>query len=249
MINNGFKIEEDLEKALNNSRFKNLSNNLKTLINQLFGNQNGSAKIQCRRTDNFIKPDLAITCDGKTAFVSVKSGHAQCVHTENTQTFIRFLKSLNVTDETLKTILYFQYGDGTLDGTGEKRMNYHKTFNWLCDRIKKANSEFECKQDVVEKVLDRLLFQGVDITADCADYIYYGDVDFGIVVSKRQIFTHLRRKSWSFYENLHIGPIMLKPHARYADHAIVSDDRRHQTMFYWPNFSADLEYIQKRYNF
>ena len=249
MINNGFKVEEDLEKALDNVRFKNLSNNLKTLIVQLFGEQSGPNKIQCRRTENFIKPDLVISCEGKVAYVSVKSGHAQCVHTENTHTFINFLKGLNITNETIETILYFQYGDGTLDGSGEKRMNYHQAFNWLCERIKKANSEFEHKQDVVEKVVDRLLFQGVDITADCADYIYYGDVEFGILISKKQVFNHLRRKTWSFYENLHIGPIMLKPHARYADRAIVSDERRHQTMFYWPNFGVDLEYIQKRYNF
>ena len=48
-----------------------------------------------------------------------------------------------------------------------------------------------------------------------ANYIYHGDADYGVLVSKRQLFKHCIRRDCKWMDNLHIGPMLLNPHARY----------------------------------
>ena len=67
------------------------------------------------------KPDLILTLNGEIKFISVKSGRSVSAHEESLTSIIPFLRSLGVNDHILKTIVYFHYGDGTLDGTGLSR--------------------------------------------------------------------------------------------------------------------------------
>ena len=247
MRNEGLEKEQAIAKALDGKRIKNLNQNLQYMVLHIFRDEKPNAKLSCKLTDNYVKPDIILSCRGKSAYISIKSGQAQVLHGENIKSFVLFLRSIGISEETQKTILYFQYGDGTMDGTGEKRMNYRDTFNWLEQRIMKANLELNNRYDTIQAVVDRVMFQGVDPTATPAEYIYYGDVEYGILISRRQVYTHLKRKTWNYYDNLHIGPILLKAHARYADRQIVSDDRRNKITCYWAKLAADLEYIGKRY--
>ena len=249
MINTGTQNEIDLVNAFNKQRFKNLNINLQNVIFEIFGEVKPNTKIKCKLTDCFIKPDIVIECEGKQAFISVKNNRAEIVHREDIKSFILFLRTFNISLETQRTILLYQYGDGTLDGSGEKRMNYHEVYDWLHARIDKANEELNGKFEIIMSTFERVLFQGVDITAQSAEYIYYGDVNYGILISRRQLERHLKTKEWGWYDNLHIGPILLRPHARYANRAIVSDERRKQITFYWPKMEADMVYIGRRYKF
>ena len=249
MINIGTENEKQLVKALNKVQFKKLNINLQNMIEMIFGPQKPTTKIHCQLTDNFIKPDIIVECDGKQAFISVKNNRAEIVHREEIKSFILFLRQFGISIETQKTLLLYQFGDGTMDGTGSKRMNYHEVYDWLHNHIDKANEELNGKFEIIMETFVRVLFQGVDITAQSADYIYYGTVDYGIIVSRKQLEQHLKTKEWGWYDNLHIGPILLKPHARYANKAVVDDFRRRQITFYWPKMQADLNYIGKRYNF
>ena len=247
MNHTGFKNEETIIKSLNHKKFKQLNHNLQNMIITIFGESSQTTKVSCKKTDNFIKPDMIVTCNGQEAAVSIKNGHSSLLHTENIKSFILFLRSLGISKETQKTILLYQYGDGTMDGTGAKRMNYHDTFNWLKDRITAANKELNDRFDTIASVAERILFQGVDIAATPAEYIYLGDVNFGLVISKKQIISYLKKKPFSFYDNLHIGPILLRPHARYSDRAIVSDESRNKVCCYWARLNDDLVYIDQHF--
>ena len=249
MINTGTQNEKDLVKSLYKAVFKKLNNNLQNMIETIFGPQKPNTKIHCKLTDNFIKPDIVVEIEGKQAFISVKNNRAEIIHREEIKSFILFLRKFDISVETQKTLLLYQFGDGTMDGTGQKRMNYHEVYDWLHTHIDKANEELNGKFEIIMETFNRVLFQGVDITAQSAEYIYYGTVDYGIIVSKKQLESHLKTKEWGWYDNLHIGPILLKPHARYANKAVVDDYRRHQVTFYWPKMQADMVYIGKRYNF
>lgn len=250
MYNNfGLQNEVELENAINGKRFSELNENLQRILTQLFGRLSEDDVFICKRTDNYIKPDIVISCRGKDCYISVKCNHSKYMHTETIKNFILFLRSLGVSEETQKTLLLYQYGDGTMDGNGERRMNRNQVYDWLGEKIKKVNRELNNRMDLIEKVVDRVMFQGVDLVADSADYIYHGTVDFGIIVSKRQIKSYLKRGDWFFYDNVHIGPIMIRPHARYADRAIVSDERRNHVMCSWANFENDLKFIAKHFAF
>lgn len=249
MINQGKDFEDELCKALNKKKIGSLNQNLQHFIRHLFPEANFHQKIMCELTDNYVKPDIIITWKRRVARVSIKTGQASTLHGEDIKPFILFLRSIGVSTETQKTILYYQFGDGTLDGSGEKRMNYHDVYNWLEERIAKANQELNDRFEIIEKVVERVVFQGVNPTADPADYVYYGDLDYGVVISRKQIMSHIKKKSWNYFDNLHIGPILLKAHARYAERQIVSDARRRKITCYWSHFAEDMAYIDKRYTF
>ena len=248
---NNFGIENEtlIAKAFHAHAFKELNENLQRMAQKLFPEIEEEDVFQCRLTDNFIKPDIVLSCRGRDCYISIKTDHAKFMHTETIDSFVAYLQSLGVSEETIKTLRLFQFGDGTLDGTGERRMNYEEVYRWLDKEIAKANRELNDRLDLIEKVVDRVMFQGVDLLADSADFVYVGTIDYGILVSKKQLKATLRRNNWHYYDNLHIGPIMIRPHARYANRTIVSDDRRRHMMFSWVRFNDDVLYISRHFYF
>ena len=110
------------------------------------------------------------------------------------------------------------YGDGTLDGTGKIRLDWYELYQKYKDRILEANDELNDSTEFVKKVIKRTVFQGVDEKSHMAEYLYFGDQEYGTIVSFNQMNKYIDRKphNWDFYENIHIGPIVLRPHGRYA---------------------------------
>lgn len=246
MTNDGVLNERQLVAALDGQKVGKLTPNLHYFMERLFGILYLDEDIHCQRVDNYLKPDIKVTHHDSSALVSVKCGRSTTLNTESIRTFIQFLRELGISENTLKTIVYFQFGDGTLDGSGKTRKGYHDVYQWLRVRIKEANIELN-SPEIIKKVVERVVFQGVDKEAPAATHVYFGTTSYGVTVSYSQMMTYLSRKKWNFIENLHIGPILLIPHARYVNREIVSEKRRNQIICYWPNYCSDLEYIAKRY--
>lgn len=245
----GFYEEERLCNEINNKKFKELSNNMKTFLESIYGLGSIRKKdiIYCKKVDGFYKPDIAITVNGTTKYVSIKSGKAESIHSERIKTFILYLRALGISKETQKTILLYQYGDGTMDGTGKRRMTYDELRFLLKDRIKAANDELNRDKSFVQEFIKHCLFVGVIENPVPADSVYHGSVEYGVVATDKQILKHIERKSWSYYNNLHIGPILIRPHARYVNKKVTNEDRRHKVECYWPHLAEDIDYISKRY--
>lgn len=245
--NHGFLREDEMVYHLNNRKIKDLSNNLYHMMQELYGVLDEDEIVTCYKTDDFIKPDFVIVYGGKEKYVSMKSGRSEIVHSENIKTFILFLRSLGVSKETQKTVLYYHYGDGTLDGSGKERYDYDKLRYLLHDRIAKANKEFQ-DIDLIMKVIERCVLFGTKKNAIRIDGLYHGDFEFGTVATTKQIIKHLKRKNWDYLQNLHIGPLQLRPHARYVGTEIKNEKRRQTIECYWTNLLSDIDYISKRYD-
>ena len=243
----GILVENTFETYLDQKRVKDLNPNLRTFIFDIFGPVDVKEKVSCKRIEGVMKPDIAITVKGVTKYVSVKTGTAVAVHEELIKSFILYLRLLGVSSETQKTILYYQYGDMTLDGSGEKRLEYQDLRYILKDRIKKANEEFDKDKELMIEIVMRCLFKGADENNIEADYIYDGNENYGVAVSQSQVLQYLRKKSFSYMENPHIGPLQYRPHARYVKKAIYNEKRRQKIILHWANLSKDLEYIYDRF--
>ena len=247
--NYGFLREDEMVSRLNGKDVGSLSNNLKNLIRDLFGVLSEDAIVHCEKTQNFIKPDLIITYRGEQRFVSMKSGRCDIVHQELVHNFVLFLKGLGVSTRTQETILLYHYGDGTIDGTGEKRIEYDNLRVMLHDRIKEANEELNRDKDFIMTVIEHCVFVGTIPDADPADCLYHGNYEFGVVATRKQIEKHIYRKNWQWINNLHIGPLHLRPHARYVNKDIRSEKKRQTLECYWPNLAADIDWIAHRYDY
>lgn len=246
--NKGILKEDEMVIHLNNKTPKELTNNCRNLMKDLFGALDEEKIIKCQKTEGSVKPDYIIEYDGKKHCVSMKSGRSQIVHQEIIKNFVLFLRSLGVSKRTQQTILYYQYGDGTMDGSAKERMSYERLRLVLADRIKEANDELNKDKDFIWKIVERCVFIGAVQDAPEADALYHGDYEFGMVVSKKQVKKHIYRKTWDYLNNLHIGPLHIRPSARYIGREIVSEKRRQRVELFWPNLKDDIDYIARRYD-
>ena len=246
-VNHGYRKEDEMKEFLHDKVVSTLSENLQNLVINLFGVVDPNGVVTSEDGVDFSKPDFILSYKGQKRYVSMKSGGAEIVHTEQAKNFIPFLRSIGVSEDTLRTILLYQYGDGTVNGTGKQRMNNHQTFEWLSKRVEKANDELN-KVEIIMKVCDRALFQGVTGDVPAADAIYHGDFKEGFVASRFQIETYLENKSFDWIENLHVGPLLIRPHARYAGTEIKNPWARHKVVLYWPKMKYDIKYISGHYN-
>lgn len=244
----GLKNEENLCETINGKTFNDLNTNLQYFMYYLFPHVDKEKKLRCFQTENFIKPDICISQEKELKYVSVKYGQSETLHNESIQTFIIFLKENGISNETIETYLLYHYGDGTIDGTGQRRMNSVEIRFMYDERIKKMNDEFNRSKEFIKKVADRFMFQGVNPDANKAEFIYHGDADYGVFVSRNQFMRHIEKKNWEYMQTcVHIGPFVIRPHARYANKEIRNEEHRHVVAVTYPRFVQDLLYISSRY--
>jgi hypothetical protein len=246
--NPGFVNEKEFIFRLNGHKVGDLSNNLKYIVKEVYGFYKDDEVVYAGLVDNYQKPDIYIEFRGIRKYISLKSGNASTVAEENIKLFIQHLRKCNVSTRSLKTILYYHFGDGTLNGTGKNRMDYNVLRVKLNVAIRELNRELNNNKQFIKDFVVRSMFKGTNPDNIEADYIYFGNVDYGILCSKTQILKHIDRRSWDYMDNPHIGPLQFRPHARYVHTKITSEKRRWAVDIYRANLCADLTYISNRYD-
>lgn len=244
----GIRNEQALIKAINGRTYDELSNNMKCLVDSIYEDIDPHSRFYAEKCDPRGKPDIMITLDSEVHFISVKTGQAEQVHMEDIKKFVLFLRERGISADTQKTILYFQYGDGTLDGTGAVRWSYEELLPRMSKLIEKANEELNKDKELVFAAMDRFVFKGNYKELPEADYIYHGSVNMGVICSKTQIIKHLKRRDFMYMKNLHIGPIQFRPYARFTDFKETHTEKRLVVAFKWVGMQADLDYITERYD-
>ena len=247
-INKGLLREDEMIVNLNNKKVSELSINLRNLVEALFGALLDDEVITCERMEGSMKPDFAITYQGETKYVSMKSGRSDTLHCEYIKPFILFLRELGISNRTQKTILLFHYGDGTMDGSGTTRMDYEDLCMWLKDRIKDANEELNSDYNFINKVIDRCIFDGASKEAISADIIYHGDYQEGFHMNKKQAHKYVKNRKFTWAKKLHIGPMFLRPQGRYIGREVKSEKKRHSIEVYWPHFKDSIDYVSRNYD-
>ena len=248
--NFGLLVEAELAYALNNKKVNQLSNNMRNLLRCMFGVLDEDKLVQAHQLDGSSKTDVVVEYDDRYRNMSIKSGTAKNLHSENLSTFIEFLTKCGISKRTCDTICLFHYGDGTIDGSAkEERKSYRYVYGELEERIKYANKELNRDIDFIFKAVERFVFMGSSPDYTPADCIYFGDVDNGSVASKRQFIRFVEQRGYSYYDNLHIGPFLLRPEARYVGKEITNEEKRHLIVAYMPKLREDVEYMSRRFNF
>ena len=249
MKNEGKLKEDEMIHFLNNHKVSDLSQNLYSMLRILYGVLDPDSIVKCEYGIENTKPDFVITIDGKSKYVSMKSGRAICVHGEQIQTFIPFLRSIGVSKDTLRTILLYHFGDGTLDGSGKERWTADFTTTKYRNLLVAANEELN-HPDIAWQIMERMLFVGVDPEVPPADSIYFGDYSYGAIATKKQIYKRFQRdlNRWRNLRNIHVGPIIFKPQARYAGEPVRNEKSRNRIIATWINLREDIEYISRHYD-
>lgn len=247
-INSGILNENERIDSLNGHSFSQLNRNLQFNRKIRFDRIDEDSLFTCEKNDPRGKPDIHIMYKGQEHFVSIKSGAADTVQAEDIRKFIYFLRRYNISTASQKTILFFQYGDKTRTGTGtEVRYSDVELRNLLAKEIGLCNKEINSNTDLVVDFVLFCLFEGNFTDLPQADYIYHGNVDYGVLCSKNQVRKHVFRKTYSYLKHPHIGPIIYGPRARYVNFNDRFPERRHLIAFRWPRLMQDMDYISRRY--
>ena len=246
-INPGLRKEEEIVLALDNKRVDELKQNFRYLLREMFGPLDDNEVVHANLVGGYQKPDFYIEYKYRRIFVSMKSGGAKIVHQEKLETFIEFLKEKGVSKTCIEIFLLHHFGDGTTDGTGDERLSYSELQYRYKDKIRWFNKEVNVDKDLVAAVIDRCVFTGSqpgNIPADC---IYFGDKNYGSICSREQVRKHMFWKSWLYMDNLHIGPLQFRPHARLLEKR-ENEEGRMKVDAWWANLEADISFISERYN-
>ena len=199
-MNNGLIIERNFKSVYNGKLFENLNDFQKKFILELFPNISKKDFIICKKYNKeFAKPDITISCNKLEKFISIKSGSSDGMHIKDIKSFILFLRNLGVSTETQKILLLYHYGDGTLDGTGKKRMLHNEIVFKYRNLIEFANKELADTRIVLE-CLKRFVLQGTSEFMRQIDYIYYGDENGmeGFYITLKDIMENISTAKWTY---------------------------------------------------
>ncbi len=248
-IHHGLVIEQDISNALNGKKVCELSHNMRHLIKTLFPTATDDSIVTSKPYEDVYKADILISCEGQNINLSIKTGKSEMLHNEILEKFLNYLGDNHISQKTLDIIRLFHYGDGTLDGTGERRMDYNEIMFRYGEKIQEANYELNANREFVIDVVNRVTFDGANEDYIKADAIYCGDLEYGVIATRKQVKKHLLKKYYSYYKSLHIGPILLRPDARYCNQPIKDIRKRNRIVATWPKLTSDIGYIGDRYDF
>ena len=239
----GFQNEVKLISSLHNKSFQQLNDNLKKFILFLFPQVKRNDKIKCYCGKAGQKPDIIIEINNEKKLVSVKNGSGNSVHQEDISVFMDFLKSLGVSKETRMELLKFHWADGTLDGSGKKRVSSVKYKSEHKKEIDLINSELN-KKELLTKIINRVLFKGrcEDFEEACA--IYYGDEKEGHWATREEIIKYILNSKPNL-KSVHFGPLTYQIWNRCLNFNPKTEIRRNTMQVKWSSIERDLLNIEK----
>ena len=245
--NEGIRNEFEIAAYLNGRKLKDMNPHMRKIMKLIFKDAGENSIFESEKIEGSQKPDIYVKCENETHFISIKSDSTCQVHQEKIDFFVKFLKENNIPNDIIETICYYQWSDGTLDGSGTKRMDYYQTTSWLKERINRANTYLNADKSFIRKFMYRVLFKGSFESNNPAEYVYQGTCEHGVIVSKDEVMIYVNCKHFRHLSTLHVGPITIGPHARYSGVDVKREISRQKVDFRWATIHADMLYISERY--
>ena len=244
-MNRGIKIEYELVNVFNNKKYGELNEFHQSIVKRIFPNIIESVLISSGICNRYSKPDIYIEVSNVRKYISVKSGRSDSMHFESIKDFIIFLRKFGISIQTQKTILFFHYGDGTLDGTGNKRIGVEELISNYYHHIKLANYELNNKNILLD-CLDRFVFKGNEYRKVFADYIYFGNKTSGVICSKEEIIKFVLSRKYDHIRTLHIGPMTIQPYLRDIKRISKNLYKRNMIQVKWSYLLSDMQRIDSK---
>lgn len=244
MRNKGIQIEKEIITHINGKYFDELNNNIQAFMISIYGiNLNKNKKFKVSKFYNNYKPDIVIEHNGIKKYISIKSGKSCSIHQEHIYSFINFLHDLNCPMQVANELKYFQFNDETKDGTGTIRKNAMDFQENNYDSIKLINNFFN-RKEIMDKIIDRLLFTGEYFGIPKAEYIYYGNLENGIWADSEKIKNYLKEKH-IFSSSIHSSKLYYQSLHRNLKFELEHEYRRYYIQFKWYSIEEDLKEIIK----
>lgn len=249
----GFSNEKHIVNYLNNHNFSNLNKNMQEFLRFLFNRQISSHELILSDLTQKIegknpKPDIWIKIGNEVKFVSVKEGSGNSVHQEPFKDFCKFLKDINVSEETVNHLKLYHYGDDTLDGNGETRLSTSDIKTKYQSKILSVNTELNSPDTLIE-ILYRILFAGVFKKPIIVDAVYHGSVDNGVYAKREEIIDYLlNNTNVSEMSGIKFSELTYQPWTRDQFRTAAHPERRYVMQVKWGSMIKCINIITRRRN-
>ena len=243
--NTGLKNEEELINYINKKQYiKNMNNNIKSFLTNLFDFDLENHLIKAYKFADNYKPDIIITANGISKYISIKTGKSNSVHQEHLYSFIHFLSELGINKSILDKIKLFHFNDGSLNGSGHSRKSANDFQTSNQPFIQEINREMNEKENA-KKLIDRILFKGEYYHLPIVDYIYYGDINKGVYASKNEILNFLTTTKINSCA-IHTSKLYYQALHRNLKYDKYYEYRRYYVQFKWYSIEEDLNCIASK---
>ena len=237
--NHGIRNEYLFIQNINNRKFRNLNILLQELVEYLFPDVKNDDIIKCYKNIEYEKGDICIIHENKKKFVSIKMGHGNSVHGESVQKFIKFLKELNLEDSIINEILKYQYADGTVDGSGVKRLSSNEYKENNIESIKVINDALRSER-IIKKIVERFIIKGTQKHLNSIDVLVYGTYDNFLFITPNEIYNYIISKINYESSSIHFSNLTFQPQARVLDYDPKKEYMRHWIQIKWYNLEDNI---------
>ena len=243
--NKGFSNEDIFKDKINNSKLSEIESNIQNVLTFVNSNVRIDGRFKAFKKEGkglAKKTDLFVTLDDiEFCRLSIKSGTGNSVHQENIYQFTKFLENLGIEEELIQDLLFFHWGDGTYDGSGEladrKKAGYLKTR--FPEKIASIQKIFtSAKKEIVERALI-----GEKNGTEPNYVIYFEDKNLNglqIVDMGQVIKHHISLKN--MHNDLKIGNLTFQNYQRcLKGQEKTTNKNRNDIQFKWTGIASDMK--------
>lgn len=234
----GYQNEFEFIKKLNKKYFFELEENLKKVIKKFFINISKNDYIICYKSFKTDKADLVIVINNIKKYISIKSGKNNSMHLEPISSFKCFLQECNVPYEIIEIYNNYHYATNDLNeriSAKEYQESHEKDILKFNDYIN--------REDILVKVIDRFLFQGISIYNNNVDLLIYGTPDNFYYFTKDEIIKYLLKQKNEKFNSIHFSVLVLQPWTRNLNNNPKYEYRRDYVQVKWYRMEEFVEKI------
>jgi len=238
----GFENEFEFARYLNNKKVRETNPLFQELFENIYNDLSPHSIITAWIDFAKQKNDLFIKIEGITKRISIKKGVKNSVHVEHINSFISFLKDLNIKDTIIDDYLKYHYADGTLNGTGDKRLSVQEYKENHQDEIDNINKILNTKE-ILQKATNRFILSGRKDEYE-VDAMIYGIIEDFLWITNKEIKEIVLNKKDDYSTAVHFGPLTIQPMARCLNYNHKYEHMRHFVQVKWYNISDNIiEYM------
>lgn len=234
----GFDNENEFVKYLNGKTVGKLNPMFRELIDVLYVNPKEDCVLKSWLNELPQKADFFVKINETTKGISLKKGIKNSVHVEGISQFVHFLIENNISKDIVVNYLNYHYADGTINGTGTKRISveeYKNDHQYDIDRINKVFNE----EKILKEAINRFILKGNNSDYQI-DAIIAGEIDDFLWATRDDIEKIILSKKNSYSTGVHFGPITCQPKNRCLNYNSKYEKDRFSVQLKWYSLHDDI---------